>query len=173
MIKKQEGFTLMEMIISVGTLALISGFILQMFIVSENVNQKARNTDVAATIVVHAVEAIKRQRTLDDYMLDDFYRESVTENDMDQAQEPSQLRIIKCYDKNWNALDVSQFDDDERVRYSLTVTVQKEIPLADEKITSSSGMFCVIHAEVSDVKAEKQKLADVNASKYFNLWVIQ
>ena len=55
----KSGFTLLEVIISVAVLALVSVFILQMFVVSDRVNKKAKNIDQANMICMDAIERFK------------------------------------------------------------------------------------------------------------------
>jgi len=59
MVKKTRGFTLLEVVVSITVLALTSVFILQMFVVSDNVNKKARAIDNANMVCMAAVESFK------------------------------------------------------------------------------------------------------------------
>jgi len=57
--KNKRGFTLLEVIISIATLSLISLFILQMFMASSDLNNRAKNTDAALTKAITEIEKIK------------------------------------------------------------------------------------------------------------------
>ena len=59
MAKNTRGFTLLEVVVSITVLALTSVFILQMFVVSDNVNKKARDIDNANMVCMAAVESFK------------------------------------------------------------------------------------------------------------------
>lgn len=58
--KGQNGFTLIEVIVSFAVLAIVSGAILQMFVVSTNVNRRAYDVDKANAIAVKVQEAFKQ-----------------------------------------------------------------------------------------------------------------
>ena len=58
-IKGNKGFTLLEMVISVAALSLISVFIIQMFMASDNLNERARNADIALTVAISEIERVK------------------------------------------------------------------------------------------------------------------
>ena len=58
-LKNQDGFTLLEVIISIAVLSILSVFILQMFISSATANQRAQNIDVAAGKAIAVVEQFK------------------------------------------------------------------------------------------------------------------
>jgi prepilin-type N-terminal cleavage/methylation domain-containing protein len=57
--KPSKGFTLLEVILSVAALSLISIFILQMFMASARLNERAKNTDIAVTKAVSGIEQLK------------------------------------------------------------------------------------------------------------------
>jgi prepilin-type N-terminal cleavage/methylation domain-containing protein len=58
-LKKKNGFTLLEVIVSVAALSLLSVFILQMFMASARLNERAKNTDIAMTKAITEIERIK------------------------------------------------------------------------------------------------------------------
>ena len=58
-IKRQEGFTLMEAVVSIAVIAVISWFILEIFIVSANANVRARDMDMASVKTSSLIEEIK------------------------------------------------------------------------------------------------------------------
>ena len=55
-LKSENGFSMLEVVISVAGLALIAGFILQMFIVSSKVNQRSADKDQATRICENTLE---------------------------------------------------------------------------------------------------------------------
>lgn len=65
-VKNDKGFTLLEVIISIATLAIISGFVLQMFIVSANANDIAKNKDNGREISKMMIEGFKTHKSLDE-----------------------------------------------------------------------------------------------------------
>jgi len=72
-IRNQDGFTLMEVVISIAALSILSVFILQMFITSANANARAQNIDMASA---KAMSIMERFKTLHDISeLDALYPE--------------------------------------------------------------------------------------------------
>ena len=61
--KNQDGFTLLEVVISVAVLSILSVFILQLFIASANANKRAQNIDIASSKAQAVIEEFK---TLDE-----------------------------------------------------------------------------------------------------------
>ncbi len=59
---KKKGFTLLELCIAVGVLALVSVFVLQMFVLSRNTSMKARDLSRAVLSAQSAVESFKAVR---------------------------------------------------------------------------------------------------------------
>lgn len=57
--KQKRGFTLVEIIVSIGVLAIVSVFVLRMFVQSENTQAKARDADFAVIEVGTAMERVK------------------------------------------------------------------------------------------------------------------
>ena len=60
-VKNQKGFTLIEVILSIGVLALLSGFILQFFLASNRLNDRSGQVDQANVLAVTVMEAFKAQ----------------------------------------------------------------------------------------------------------------
>ncbi|NLT57966.1 MAG: prepilin-type N-terminal cleavage/methylation domain-containing protein [Clostridiales bacterium] len=56
----QKGFTLVEVVVSFAVLAIVSGALLQMFVVSASVNRRAYDTDKASALAVQIQELFKQ-----------------------------------------------------------------------------------------------------------------
>lgn len=69
----EEGFTLLETVISIAALALVSGFIIQMFLVSSNVNARAKEMDSANAAAIMAVELYKKNGGENSYAREGFF----------------------------------------------------------------------------------------------------
>ena len=63
--RAKKGFTLVEIIVSIGVLAVVSVFVLRMFVQSENTQQKARDMDFAVLEAGSLVEAVKTLQSPD------------------------------------------------------------------------------------------------------------
>lgn len=67
-LKNDDGFTLLEVVISIAVLSIISGFILQMFIVSANANNTAKDMDLARELSKAIIENVKASDSYDEAM---------------------------------------------------------------------------------------------------------
>lgn len=66
--RKKDGFTILEAIIAIAELSIISVFILQMFISSAALNNRAKSTDIAMTMAITEIESLKKHDSLSDYL---------------------------------------------------------------------------------------------------------
>ncbi len=57
--KKNSGIALIEIILSIGVLAVVSLIVVQMFTLSSHVQQRAVNTDTASLLAQSAIEAFR------------------------------------------------------------------------------------------------------------------
>jgi prepilin-type N-terminal cleavage/methylation domain-containing protein len=61
----ENGFSILEVIISIAALALISSFVLEMFIVSAKINQNAEELDRAARTAANIIEQFHGGRDIE------------------------------------------------------------------------------------------------------------
>ncbi|MDR2939683.1 MAG: type II secretion system GspH family protein [Clostridiales bacterium] len=87
----KKGFSLVEVVMSIATLAIISGFVLEMFFVGTTLNAKARDLDFATNIAVNSIELFKSCDSLEEYI--GYYKSFEVGN--------SSAKIKKYYDENW------------------------------------------------------------------------
>lgn len=64
--KNNKGFTLVEVIISIAILAIISGFIMEMFIVASRRSNLMENKDISFSMATEIVEIFKSSKTIDE-----------------------------------------------------------------------------------------------------------
>jgi prepilin-type N-terminal cleavage/methylation domain-containing protein len=123
-VKGESGFSLLEVVISTAVLALLSGFILQMFIESIYLNQKAYNLDMSANAAAGALEALKAGETPDSGAL-----------------------APKYFDSQWRQIAVIQAEPDElsqnvnlllpdNVKFILTAEASEDRAYESETYTS-------------------------------------
>lgn len=122
--KKKKGFSLAEVIISIATLAFVSGFILQMFIVSEKVNKKALDLDVATSMATNSIELFMQEDDFEDYVALDFLQKGIVQIQKDK------LIVTKFYDKNWGMIEstLEQLTENklpENIKFVLNITIDK------------------------------------------------
>ncbi|MCL2351342.1 MAG: prepilin-type N-terminal cleavage/methylation domain-containing protein [Firmicutes bacterium] len=97
-LKNESGFSLLEIVLSIAIVALVSGFVLEMFAVSAGENRLAKNTDAAAAVAGNAVEALKAQSSAAGFISAQLASGGLAwENGGETA-------IYRCYDKNWAEL---------------------------------------------------------------------
>ncbi|MCL2462432.1 MAG: type II secretion system GspH family protein [Defluviitaleaceae bacterium] len=97
-LKSEDGFSLLEVVLSVAVIAIFTGYALQMFVVSANVNGRAKNMDTAASLARNALETLKAQDALDGAVLSGIFSDGFID-DSGGVEE-----VYYCYDKNWNKL---------------------------------------------------------------------
>ena len=68
-----KGFSLFEVIVSIIVLSIISGFILQMFIVSSELNQKAKDLDFLSLKAISAIELLKSADFIEEGIIREYY----------------------------------------------------------------------------------------------------
>ncbi|MCL2565992.1 MAG: type II secretion system GspH family protein [Defluviitaleaceae bacterium] len=70
--KNEDGFSLLEVIISIGIMSILGIFILQIFTAGVAVNLRAGNVDIAAHTASSALEELKASVTPNSFMNTDF-----------------------------------------------------------------------------------------------------
>jgi len=96
--KDNKGFTLVEVIISIAILAIISGFIMQMFVVASRRTKLMDNEDTSFNLVIQIVEIFKSASSHNDDFADKL-------QDLD-------VKIGKnYYNKDWDltTLDLAEY----------------------------------------------------------------
>ncbi|MDR1560223.1 MAG: type II secretion system GspH family protein, partial [Clostridiales bacterium] len=71
--RNESGFSLLEIVISTAVLAILSGFILQMFIASIRLNQRAYDLDMSSNVAAEALETLKADETPEGGAAEKFY----------------------------------------------------------------------------------------------------
>jgi prepilin-type N-terminal cleavage/methylation domain-containing protein len=67
-IRTRKGFTLAEMIISIGVVAIFSVIILQLFITAKNLNTSSRDLDRASSAAVNIAEMFKSSASASEFI---------------------------------------------------------------------------------------------------------
>jgi len=63
--KMQDGFTLVEVIISIAILSIASVVALQLFMTSQNLNTKSRQTDIASILSTNMIEVLRTEDSVE------------------------------------------------------------------------------------------------------------
>lgn len=93
---RTEGFTLVEMVVSIAALSLISVFILNMFIISSQLQHEAADIDKATLMAAQTCEKL-RVAPEPELTYGDIIAGSVVSVESNGA-----LRFTVSYDENWN-----------------------------------------------------------------------
>lgn len=161
----KKGFSLLEIIISIAFLASLSGFILQMFLVSNDLNQKAKDLDKASTIAMNYIELFKSYDSAEEFIIDNFKTSAI---DTDNG-----YKIVKHFDKDWDEIH----DDSSYFTLNLYLTEEdssNESYIAYE--VNSKSITKKIEGSVYNIKTDvikndeidsKKQLVEFNTSRYF------
>ena len=161
-LKNQDGFTLMEVVISIAALSILSVFILQMFITSANANARAQNIDIASA---KAMSVMERFKSLDDISgVEKLYHEFnvTTRND-------GNFTFTERYGKDW----IPQADG----VFILEVTILRDLDppalqtiaeydaAAEEPVMAPIGRLYMISVKVTDTSPRMNLFAATNQER--------
>ena len=134
-----KGFSLLEIIISVAALSLSGVFIVQMFLTSEGLNKRARNTDIATNMAISQIENFKMMKSYDGGN--------------------QSLRLY--YDAEWN-----EISDTEKVSFVLYFDVSLDDN--NENLTGGDIYELNVRiTDVSVIDTERE-LVEYSTKKYFS-----
>jgi len=123
-IKDESGFSLLEVVLSIGMLAFLSVFILQMFMVSATANHRARDIDIASYTAIGVIEEIKACNLAGDILGTGFIANTQVAfglsdyfiiggkpggNSYDFSKE---FVLYKYYNSAWESIDLDKVTDD-------------------------------------------------------------
>lgn len=155
--KKNDGFTLLEVIIAIAVLSIISVFILQMFMSSATLNARAKNADIAMTKAITEIESLKAYSSLSRYLMDN-----------DNASGDSAMAEVNMYyDKDWNSIGTGT---QTNARFHLKMSITTASTPHQDTENELYGTLYDINAEVSDlsVKDNNPILTSLQTKKYFS-----
>ncbi|MDA3846141.1 MAG: type II secretion system protein [Vallitaleaceae bacterium] len=75
-LSSDKGFTLIEMILSIMILAIVSGVVIQLFVVSQDLGDRAKEADYATFTASNAMEVVKSVDDPGTIMNHEFFREA-------------------------------------------------------------------------------------------------
>jgi len=143
--KTSQGFTLVEVIISIAILSVSSVVALQLFITAQNLNTFSRHSDIASVLATNTIEEIKSYDDLASLFSKTSSYESVDDG----------YRQIIYLDVNFQVSDPTSSNNPSN--YSLNT---------DLTSTEQLGLYH-IHTSVIDLTEDKV-LADYLTAHYFN-----
>ncbi len=151
---KKAGLMLYEMILSVFIISICSGFILQFFLYSNEITEKANDIDNSGVVLHNAIELSKAYPTVSKYLKDDFFDGSiVTNNDLTQSS-----KVFKFYDEQWNpvcnTVNSNKLDDDIKYVLELNVTKLESTPKKAVLTFKQDAVYATTYGNSSGLKYE-------------------
>lgn len=160
---KNSGFTLLEVIVSIAALSFISVFILQMFISSSNLNNRAKDSDIAMSVAISEIESLKKHSAVSGYLSEgDDIRETTENNGV--------ITVSLYYDKAWNLTKNSETVSPEaKPAYCLKVDIMPDTETPPQIEGVTSGVLYILNADVADISltGNGRRLASFRTKKYF------
>ena len=155
LMKNKKGFTLVEIIIAIGLIAIFSSVILQLFVTSRTLHQKARDLDKSIILATNIVETFKSGTKASDIKTNKLLEYSA------MAEDGKEITIYMHYDENWNLIK-----DGSSTPQFIVKTVIK--PAAE------TGNIYDIDVNISratpypmDAKPKKE-IYDIRSTRYFS-----
>jgi len=181
-IKDEDGFSLLEVVISIAMLAFLSVFILQMFMTGAAANSRARDIDVASYVATGVIEGLKASDSANDFLNMDFVADTqvafglsdyfviedkLGNNSFDFSKGVS---LYKYYDKNWEVVELSKVSDEpDNPQYKNTAFMLKLEIFPSEDYEYSGGKLFNVNMEISSWKADSgaRRLVNYDTKVYF------
>ena len=161
--KCRRGFTLLEVIISIAVLALISGFILQMFVSSATANKRAKDMDIASMKSINVLELFGAADSYSEFV------DAFANRYQNVAFSDGKCELL--FDENWEQTTSSQ-----SVNYVMEIMITQTEVLGTKVISAYSadsndaeeitqGFMYSIDISVDEIE-ESRRLAGNTAAKY-------
>lgn len=161
-IKNNRGFTLVEVIIAIGIIAIASVIILQLFITAKNINQKANDLDKSILASTSIIELFKSGKAPGDIKADSSMEYAL----IDESN--NIINIYMYYDDNWSLIE----SKDINPCFTLTAVITPVSSISLESGKTSRAYKIGVHV----VKAKpypleknfKKEIYSVETTRYFN-----
>ena len=167
-LKNEDGFSLLEVMLSIAIITLVSGFILQMFVVSADRNRLTKDTDIAANVAGSAIETLKTQNFTGGFAPEELFPGAFAEKNSRGAE------IYRCFGRDWNEIPMDSKDSIPKGAAFLQKTLVRTAPLYPdfpEDVRSASGEGGKMYEISSEVYAvgeqgDLSELAGFATKKY-------
>jgi prepilin-type N-terminal cleavage/methylation domain-containing protein len=126
---KKKGISLVELILSIAVLAILSVYVIQMFLLSQKLNEQAEALDQSVMLSETIFETVELDRSLESVFNAPLFKYA-------ESIESSDVVSRKLYlDKNWNPVQSS-----ETYLYTLSFTAE-EIQALDYSVVDYKVMI--------------------------------
>ena len=181
-INDESGFSLLEVVLSIGMLAFLSVFILQMFMVSAAANHRAKDIDVAAYTASSVIEELKACNFTNDFLntdfavgtqaafgLSDFFiiEEKLGLNSFDFSKG---LELYKYYDSDWESVELTEIAADPNTPDNNNIKFILKLKLTPNAETEAvGGNLFDVNIIISGGNADSgmRRLANYETKAYF------
>lgn len=160
--KRQEGFTLVEVIISIAVLGLISAVVLRLFVLANEVSKQSRIEDVASIYATNAIEVIKQSQDLDAIKKHNFFAKATVEKD-----EKDQLKGIIEYDENWQVLSNAPEKVEEKRGFRLYFSMIENTQIIKDYTDTALMDINITITQYNENNTEEKPLLEYETRKYF------
>lgn len=144
-LKSSQGFTLVEVIISIAILSVCSVVALQLFVTAQNLNTTSRHSDIASVLATNTIENIKYYNTTTELL-----------NQLTSFESAEQGFVQKVnLDENFQVLTPASSDVLKNYVLMTELTLTDQIGLYDIQVT------------LTDI-IENKVLVDYLTAHYFN-----
>lgn len=143
-LNKNEGFTLIEVILSIAILSIVSVVVLRLFVTSHDLNESSRHADLASNIAVNHIEMIRGYNSLNALVEDMPWIEA----------KGDQFVGIRLYDKDFETAGVGS--------QKLSIVI---VP------TKNNNGLCDVYLEIRD--DEDNQIVSYTTKHYFSEEVAQ
>ena len=144
---KNNGFTLIEVIISIVILSIAGAIVLQLFVAADRMSKNSRELEMASLAAANGIEVIKSSASLQEVIKDSFFEDAKAEETKDG------LSILLFYDDTFRA------SSSEQAYYKLELMLTLDTSNLD-------GQLFQVTSEVIKL-SEAESLVSYETGKYF------
>ena len=181
-IKEEDGFSLLEVILSIGIMAILSIFILQMFMVGARANLRAKNMDTASYIASGALEELKTCSEANGFLSTDFIIDTQVSfglSDFIMINErmgfsafdfTKGFTLYKYYDKSWRTVSLSAPAQEPDMPENENISFVLKLFMSLDSESAINGSLYNVEVSVTDLNrsgALPRKLVEFESKVYF------
>lgn len=156
--RSEKGFTLVEVIISIGFLCLACGIIIQLFVASGDIREKTTLKETASVIASNTVEACRISNSPTDVGIGIFNQDSTV-----YTMEEGKYSIRQYFSEYW--LPPSDSEDP----FYVVKTIIEQVESLSEQDDVSAGLYSItVTVELINVnRADAEIIIELNTQKYY------
>ena len=160
----KKGFSLIEVVVAIGMIAVISGFILQLFITAKSINQKSNDLNESILLSTNIIEIFKSGDTPADLLKHPMAQYALTSGEGDA------FSFTMYYDNQWNLLKNQHAETAFNLKAEvmpIEIEATSVQPQLASKVYTIKISITKNQAYASDKQSNKE-LYSIEAAKYFS-----